>query len=1133
MCRALAEVLVDKNFGQGLSALGMFEFFPILNSDAIGSYEDARTGVSTSGPFIQLHKPNISGEAQNVYSLEKIQLLLRKGDTWVEVLRMLMSLTEHVDMPEYADPVTSCLDSLLEVMGLPSAAMFLDAVRPDEDGVPDYFDRVSSPMDFTTIRTRISEGYYDSPLACGANAGSVKNSEKESRFGGVRGILRDINLVWSNCYDYWAPVELLEGQTEHPIVALAKECEAKFKRFYAIKVLGMSKDEVDNGEIQINDDGILVPPAASPMKPKTAYYTTRSTADEAVGGSSAAQVTPPLFGLSERQEGPLFLKEPEQNWQSHSRWLAQAATFEEIPGEVRLQIYKWLMCQYMNTKAARDYINVHAEADDNDDDDEVAKARKPAAGAKKKTGRKSKATKELEAKELQEAQEKEEAERLERGDDEEAEEETKEDLTAKPKGKRRGRAPAKPKDATVVEDGEEEEDTTCFFTPKFGKKAHEIDRDGNIRYSRFAALGGGDRHGNRYWAFCFVGPPPEVKPDVLTNAAAANSASGAHVVVKVEEEDADVTIDEITAEISGSPTAVDSTTPTSEKASTSSSTVKVETEIYEPNPVATLDLGIDSRRIFRENPQTGIWTCFSSTYDINRLIGWLDPRGKVEKVTRMDLIRWAATMNMTVMCPPVLGQAAKAAPQVKRPEDDRPKSFSPIKSLKREMKHADGDETESEGEADRPNKKRVKVESPQNGPTTSTLASDAPASDEKPTLQPSAVPVFEDEDDDDEEEDEDDEDEKSGGVSLSYADMISIYDTGPSSDAGIEAVKPEKRKRAFPSQMQRTKAEKEAKFLKDSVEYNKDYSVYEQFMKETEAASVANVMEWENEEDISDQNIEYWHLSELTSVLYVCQVHLTGSLGMAVKETKDPIKGRSVMCIGYSPAPPGSPEGTRGAAEMAGICIGDRLLSCDENPITSIAALQAAVGFTKRAAAEQGIPVVLEILVARTSHSLGWLPEAYSDEALQHAAMRYELKMTKFPMNVAVPSRSLGLLSDILFRCQCKEWSSDKAQKRVGELSSLARFMDENAMEMENSAGSEGQSVLKQITVMLLEVENALVKATRKNKNRKTQRELHSLWLADDRLRYQWRRVLSNATTYGQFCTCATVFGLVLSRPLL
>ena len=116
-------------------------------------------------------------------------------------------------------------------------------------------------------------------------------------------------------------------------------------------------------------------------------------------------------------------------------------------------------------------------------------------------------------------------------------------------------------------------------------------------------------------------------------------------------------------------------------------------------------------------------------------------------------------------------------------------------------------------------------------------------------------------------------------------------------------------------------------------------------MNETKAVADTNTMDWENQESLADQNIEYWHLSELTSILYVCDVHLSGSLGMAVKETKDPIKGRSVMCIGFSPAPPNSPEGTLSAAEMGGICIGDRLLSCNENPITSIKTLQDAVGF--------------------------------------------------------------------------------------------------------------------------------------------------------------------------------------------
>ena len=60
---------------------------------------------------------------------------------------------------------------------------FRDPVEPDEDGVPDYLDKVKRPMDLMTIKSKMDDkGYRD-----------------EGEFAA------DVRQIFTNCFTYWKP----------------------------------------------------------------------------------------------------------------------------------------------------------------------------------------------------------------------------------------------------------------------------------------------------------------------------------------------------------------------------------------------------------------------------------------------------------------------------------------------------------------------------------------------------------------------------------------------------------------------------------------------------------------------------------------------------------------------------------------------------------------------------------------------------------------------------------------------------------------------------------------------------------------------------------------------------------------
>ncbi|KAI1503088.1 Bromodomain-containing protein [Biscogniauxia marginata] len=60
---------------------------------------------------------------------------------------------------------------------------FREPVRPVEDGVPDYFEKVTRPMDLGTVKAKMDAGEYGS----------------DTEF------VADIRQIFQNCYTYWTP----------------------------------------------------------------------------------------------------------------------------------------------------------------------------------------------------------------------------------------------------------------------------------------------------------------------------------------------------------------------------------------------------------------------------------------------------------------------------------------------------------------------------------------------------------------------------------------------------------------------------------------------------------------------------------------------------------------------------------------------------------------------------------------------------------------------------------------------------------------------------------------------------------------------------------------------------------------
>ncbi|KAK4130202.1 Bromodomain-containing protein [Trichocladium antarcticum] len=100
-----------------------------------------------------------------------------------------------------------CADLLTRMLSGPGfwtrvVGPFKDPVDPERDGVPDYFDVVTKPMDLTSMKAKMDAREY--------------NDESE--------FLADMNQIFTNCYTYWSDQDPMWAACEK----LQKSFEDKF-----------------------------------------------------------------------------------------------------------------------------------------------------------------------------------------------------------------------------------------------------------------------------------------------------------------------------------------------------------------------------------------------------------------------------------------------------------------------------------------------------------------------------------------------------------------------------------------------------------------------------------------------------------------------------------------------------------------------------------------------------------------------------------------------------------------------------------------------------------------------------------------------------------------------------------------
>lgn len=104
-----------------------------------------------SADYLKLHCP----------PEDKVREFLRTGDTWLEVLRVLVAEHRKVVLPEYVDPLGLCLSVVTHLMKLHDARLFSMPVDPVLHLMPDYPFLVRAPMDLATVQQRLLTGWYE------------------------------------------------------------------------------------------------------------------------------------------------------------------------------------------------------------------------------------------------------------------------------------------------------------------------------------------------------------------------------------------------------------------------------------------------------------------------------------------------------------------------------------------------------------------------------------------------------------------------------------------------------------------------------------------------------------------------------------------------------------------------------------------------------------------------------------------------------------------------------------------------------------------------------------------------------------------------------------------------------------
>jgi len=286
---------------------------------------------------------------------------------------------------------------------------------------------------------------------------------------------------------------------------------------------------------------------------------------------------------------------------------------------------------------------------------------------------------------------------------------------------------------------------------------------------------------------------------------------------------------------------------------------------------------------------------------------------------------------------------------------------------------------------------------------------------------------------------------------------------------------------------------------------------------------------------LSEQYKQKWHPFELTSLLYSCRVKYVDSLGMGVKETKEKTKGRNIVVVNHSVA-----NSASSAAAEAGICLGDRLITCNGQILNNVKSIQSAIAAAKEKCSE-GQGVILDIVVARSSNQLGRIDKDKCDDNVKNAAKLCTMDNCDLRQTTDVPQRTAGQLVDMIhryFSIACTPEGTEFVKKHIPALTALVVPLDNTEAPRPSnhpwqySAGiwDRGAPPLLQLRDTLLMFET-FVAATFHSGSE--DRGLLPLWLGDDRLRFRWRRLVAGAHSYSTISMCAVVLSLALNRPQL
>ncbi|KAH8912605.1 Bromodomain-containing protein [Coniochaeta sp. PMI_546] len=122
-----------------------------------------------------------------------------------------------------AQKLNFCADLLTRMLSGPGfwtrlVGPFKEPVDPVQDGVPDYFDKVTKPMDLGTMKGKMDRGEY--------------TNEEE--------FLNDMNQIFSNCYTYWSKKD--------PMWAACEKLQKSFEDKYSNMNRWIAKMEGDEDQ---------------------------------------------------------------------------------------------------------------------------------------------------------------------------------------------------------------------------------------------------------------------------------------------------------------------------------------------------------------------------------------------------------------------------------------------------------------------------------------------------------------------------------------------------------------------------------------------------------------------------------------------------------------------------------------------------------------------------------------------------------------------------------------------------------------------------------------------------------------------------------------------------------------------